>query len=316
MHKTCVTHQIRLLADIGATNARFQTCVNGERQGEPVVLATAAFADAISMLELALEALSLTAVDSAVLAIAGPAHAGNQITVTNTGLQFTIAEVGDVLGGDVKLVNDFFALASGVPHFQSLHRLGGGEIEHGPKAVLGPGSGLGMAALIPLAPQRWHVVASEGGHADLAPGNPLEAELWSILGRSNAQVSWETVLSGTGLVRLYGAMSELWGSRPEPLSALDISRQGVDMQDPVCHQTLETFCALLGAAAGNLALTVCATGGVYIAGGIVPHLLDFVDASPLRRRFEECGDLAGYTRSIPVFVVTDANPGLLGAMYC
>ena len=160
------------------------------------------------------------------------------------------------------------------------------------------------------------MVASEGGHADLAPGSHLEAELWGLLTAEHGHVCWETVLCGSGLQRLYGAVSALWGSRPQPLSAEQISSQGQSMADPVCHQTLETFCSLLGAAAGNLALTVAASGGVYLAGGIVPSMLEFVLASPLRRRFEERGEMSSFVKQIPLLIITEENPGLSGAAWC
>jgi glucokinase len=129
-------------------------------------------------------------------------------------------------------------------------------------------------------------------------------------------VCWETVLSGSGLQNLYAAMCALWGMRPGDMSPADITAQGQEMADPVCHQTLETFCALLGAAAGNLAVTVAATGGVYIGGGIVTRMLEFVRSSPLRRRFEERGAMTEFVKPIPLLVITEPQPGLLGAARC
>ena len=102
----------------------------------------------------------------------------------------------------------------------------------------------------------------------------------------------------------------------EDLPAEQISARGVDMSDPVCHQTLESFCALLGSAAGNLALTANAFGGVYIAGGIVPGMVEFVATSPLRRRFEERGKMSELVARVPLYVVTQPDAGLLGAMHC
>jgi glucokinase len=107
-------------------------------------------------------------------------------------------------------------------------------------------------------------------------------------------------------------MSSVWGVEAAPRSAEEIVEQGL-AAEPLCHQTLETFAGLLGGAAGNLALTVGARGGVYISGGIAPKLADMLPTSPLRRRFDERGDLSGYARAIPLYLVMDEHPGLLGA---
>ena len=163
---------------------------------------------------------------------------------------------------------------------------------------------------------QWQVIASEGGHADLAPGSHLEAELWSILLQQHGHVSWETVLCGPGLQKLHAAMCALWGVQEDVKTPAEISALGQQMTDPVCHQSLETFCALLGSAAGNLALTVAATGGVYLAGGILPQMLDFLMDSPFRRRFEERGEMREFVKPIPVFVILEPQPGLSGAVHC
>src|SRR5690606_31087302 len=99
------------------------------------------------------------------------------------------------------------------------------------------------------------------------------------------------------------------------LTAEQISARGVNATEPVCHQSLELFFALLGSAAGNLALTVCAYGGVYIAGGIVPNLADFAEESPMRRRFEERGRMSDMVRPIPLFLIEEDSPGMIGALY-
>ncbi len=304
-----------LVADIGATNARFQRCAGGVLEGDAVVLPMAHYEEADALLHAALAALGIDACREALLAIAGPAAADGAIEVTNTGMQFTPADCDRILGGPCRLANDFYALARAVPHLQALEQLGGVAGGQGNRAVLGPGTGLGMAALVSHA-DRWLVVPSEGGHADLAPGNHLELELWGVLEASHGHVCWESVLSGSGLVNLYHAMSAVWGGRGEALTPEEISGRAMAMSDPVCHQTLETFYALLGAAAGNLALTVAAWGGIYIGGGIAPGMADFIKTSPLRRRFEERGDLSGVVADVPIYLITQTNAGLVGAMHC
>lgn len=307
---------IDLVADIGATNARFQPVTDGRLTNETVVLATSEFSRGEDLLAAALAGLDASGYQRAVFGVAGPVDENGNVRVTNTGLELDAAALGASLDAPCRLVNDFQALAAGVPYLTDLEQLGGHAGAPGNKAVLGPGSGLGMAGLVAPgsnAGSHWIVVASEGGHADLAPASHLETELWSLLQAQLGHVCWESVLSGPGLANLHAAMTAVWGGRAESFSAAEIVERGRDMSDPVCHQTLEVFCGLLGAAAGNLALTLAAWGGVYIGGGIVPRMLDFVKASPLRRRFEERGAYSGLAASIPLYVITQADAGLVGA---
>ena len=307
----------QLVADIGATHARFALASSGVL-GEPVVLPTREFSRSADLIQAALSTLSTDRVDEACFAVAGPVVAG-VVEVTNGGLRFDAAEHGAMLEAPVSIVNDFHALARAVPGLEWLEAIGGDPDrggQRGVKAVLGPGSGLGMSVLVPLDSGGWQVLASEGGHADLAPGNPLEQELLTVLQAKHDGVCWETVLSGPGLVNLYEAVAALWGMTPEAFSPEDISRRGVDADDPVCHQTLELFFALLGSAAGNLALTVCAHAGVYIGGGIVPGLVEFARSSPMRRRFDERVELQSLVADIPLFLILDEHPGLMGALAC
>jgi glucokinase len=320
-----MTQNVSLVADIGATNARFQSCVfSGDPAvepvllGQPLVLSTVSYTTQESMLAQVLEHFSATQFSSALLAVAGPVSLdARSVEVTNTRLQFDASVVEKSLSTSAILVNDFHAQAMAVPFAKSIRQLGGGAILPQVKAVLGPGSGLGMATLVPHRDlDGWQVLPSEGGHADLAPSTFLEAELWSQLAQNHDHVCLETVLCGGGLINLYRAMCGLWGSEPEEISAQEISQRGQTMSDPVCHQTLEAFAGFLGSAAANLALTVGARGGVYISGGIAPQLLDFLASSPLRRRFEEKGALSDFVKEIPILMVLDAHPGLTGAMYC
>ncbi len=307
-----------LIADIGATHARFSRFVDHGQPAEVVVLATIGFADATALVAAAMKALSLDRLDAACFAVAGPV-VNDRVEVTNGELVFDATALEQTFTCPVRLVNDFVALATAIPmleHFEVI----GGDVEagrrRGVKAVLGPGSGLGMSVLLPEGATGWRVLASEGGHTDLAPGNHLEQELLSLLMTEYGTVCWETVLSGPGLVRLHQQVCRLWGLPIESLTAEEISRRGVNADDPVCHQTLEMFFGLLGAAAGNLALMVRAEAGVYIGGGIVPSLAEFARSSPLRRRFEERAELAHLMKKIPLLLILDSYPGLVGAAAC
>lgn len=306
-----------LVADIGATNARFSLAEDAGLCGPPLVLPTAAYATSDALLGAAVAGLGGPPPAAVCLAVAGPVVEGRG-RITNGGMTFDAPRCAARLEAPVTLINDFHALARALPDLRDLRRVGGSAHRAAPaavKAVVGPGSGLGMGLLVPRG-AGWQVLASEGGHADLAPGSALEAEVLALLQAEHGHVSWETVLSGSGLVRLYRVVCRIWGMAPEPLEAEAISALGAQAHDPVCHQTLELFFALLGAAAGNLALTACAFGGVYIGGGIVPTLADFAAASPMRRRFDERGPMSELIGQVPLSLVLDPHPGLIGALAC
>ena len=315
-----------LLADVGATHTRLALAGPTGLQGQAVRLATVDFSDAAGLLAAAQRWLDIHDLSGACVVLAGPVE--RQIgSLTNGRLCLDAADLTRQLGCPVKLVNDFCALALSLPMLQSLRQIGGhasptlarsavpSAEPSAVKVVIGPGSGLGMGILVPES-GGWRALASEGGHGDLAPGSHLEMELLALLQAEHGHVSWESVLSGPGLVRLYRAVCALWGVRAETVTPEWISANGVDAAEPVCHQTLEVFFGLLGGAAGNLALVLGAKGGVYIGGGIVPQLADFAAASPLRRRFEERGPLSSYAADIPMWIIMDPEPGLLGALEC
>lgn len=282
--------------------------------GDTLILPTPDYTGLETLLSDAVARLEAAPV-AASFAIAGPVD-GTNGRLTNGTLEFDGEAAAELVGCPVLLINDFFALARSLPELRELERLGGTEpAESAVRAVLGPGSGLGMGLLVP-EPAGWRVLPSEGGHADLAAGNPLEAELLTSLQIAHGHVSWETVLSGPGLVRLYGAVCELWGVRPEEVGADWITANGVQAAEPICHQTLEIFCGLLGAAAGNLAVTAWAVGGVYLGGGILPRMAEFLPSSPLRRRFEERGTMTERFRTVPLYLIRDPAAGLRGALAC
>jgi glucokinase len=311
-----MTTAVYLVADVGATNARFAVGEPSGVLGDPVRLHTADYPSAGALLAEGMARLGLVQPAGICLAIAGPV-VGGAGRLTNGALAFDARELTMTLGAPVRIVNDFHALARALPVLGRLRLLGDAPaVAPGAvRAVLGPGSGLGMGILVPHG-DGWLVLPSEGGHADLAPGTPLEDELLQVLQFEHGHVSWETVLCGPGLVRLYRGICRMWGSEPEPATPEWITTRAVAGTDPVCHQTLEVFFGLLGAAAGNLAVTVCARGGVYIGGGIVPRFADFAAASALRRRFDERGSFSDYVRDVPLAIILDDEPGLRGALAC
>ena len=178
--------------------------------------------------------------------------------------------------------------------------------------MLGPGTGFGAAAL-GRDEQGSAVLVTEGGHMGFAPTDEVEVQIWRILVRRFTRVSIERVLSGPGLVNLYGALCEIADTPPvhaAPAEVLAASGAG----EPLAAAALERFCSILGAVAGDLALAYGAAGGVFLAGGIAPRLLAPLNAGGFRAAFERKGRLAGYLAAIPTQVVTHPFLALIGAM--
>jgi glucokinase len=213
------------------------------------------------------------------------------------------------------VINDFHANALAVPHLNGsdLLQVGGGEAVAGmPMGVIGPGSGLGVSAVVPSG-DTYVPVAGEGGHVTMAPADARESAVLELMRSRYDHVSAERVLSGPGLVNLYNALCELERFPAASLTAAQISDAQIRATDPRAREAVDMFCAMLGTVAGNLALTLGAHGGVYIAGGIVPKLGEAFAHSPFRARFEAKGRFQAYLAAIPTFVVVRPHAALLGA---
>jgi glucokinase len=268
--------------------------------------------------------------DNACFGIAGPIE-NNICRATNLPWVVDGNALSQRLGiARVQLVNDFQAAALGVTAVgpDELVALGGDPpVARGPMAVLGAGTGLGQAFLL-WSPHenRYRVVSSEGGHVDLAARTPLEHGLVHFLTNKYGRVSCERVLSGRGLVDVFRFLSEepacrglikaetaavLAATGNDPAAA--ISARALAGTDPVCEMALAIFCSVLGATAGNLGLMVLATGGVYVAGGIAPRVLPFLQRGGFREAFDRKGRLHTLVERLPAYVVTHPEPGLLGA---
>ncbi|HXD43947.1 MAG TPA: glucokinase [Pseudolabrys sp.] len=299
-----------LLGDIGGTNARFAVLHGAEL--EPIVHIPAAahlqFTDALRAFLSGRERA-----DAAVLAVAGVVD-GGRCALTNNPWVVDAAELQIAFDfSRVRLINDFEAIAWALPHFSGadLCRIGGGEpAADAPIAVLGPGTGLGVAAWLPHGGGA--VLTSEGGHATLAGASPREDAVIAHLRRRFGHVSAERALSGPGLENLYNAIAALDGAAVPARNAAAISQAAASGECAVCRAALDMFCALLGDVAGNLALAFGARGGVTIAGGIVPRLAEELVRSAFRTRFESKGRMRAYVEPIPVNVVMHADPAFVG----
>jgi glucokinase len=310
----------RLLGDVGGTNARWAWQPQADAALQHVrVLACNQFDAIDACIAQYLRLEGLPAPRRAAFGIA-TAITGDQVHMTNHHWRFSIAALQATLGVERLLVlNDFEALAQAVPGLagDDLRAVGGGAACAGAtKAVIGPGTGLGVSGLVADALGAWSAVVGEGGHVTLAACSAREASLLAVLRERFDHVSAERALSGPGLVNLYEAVCTLDGEAADGLDPSAVVTRALAEgtgHDTQCLEALTLFAALLGNVAGNLALTLGARGGVYIGGGIVPRLGARFDALPFRARFEDKGRFRGYLEAIPTWVIMADAPALLGA---
>ena len=242
---------------------------------------------------------------------------GDLIQMTNHHWTFSVRGLQSALGVERCLVvNDFVAIAAALPLLQASdsRRIGGGDAVSGaPMAVLGPGTGLGVAGLV-MAPAGSAIgIAGEGGHVTLAASTAREAAVLAQLRDRFGHASAERAVSGPGLLNLYEALCAIDGLPRLALQPNDITQRALASSDPLCVEALNLFAGFLGSVAGNLALTLGARGGIYIGGGIVPRLGVAFDTLPFRQRFEDKGRFRGYLERIPTAVITMPSPALYGA---
>jgi glucokinase len=307
---------VRLVGDIGATNARFGLVSPAAELLHTRTYAVedhASIEDAIAAyLE---ERGALPMPREGALAIASPVT-GDRIAMTNHPWSFSVAALRARLGFErLEVINDFTAVALALPHLGEADRMavgGGLSVARTAMAVLGPGSGLGVSGLVPTPGGQWAALTGEGGHVSLPAESERESGLLSHMRRQFDHVSAERVLSGPGLVNLYNALAALDHVPAKPYTAAQITDPATGAADPLCAEATQLFCAMLGTVAGDLALTLGARGGVYVAGGIVPKLAAAFAASRFRERFEAKGRLRAYLAPIPTYVVTHPLPAFLG----
>ena len=307
-----------LVGDVGGTNARF--AIARMVGGRPVLEHHESFpAEAYpTFLEGVKAFVDGCAVKptGGVIAVAGPVTDG-EIDLTNSPWRVSETQLQSLGLDPVRLINDFEALAWGAPVVpeDQLASLGGPE-QGEPRAaiaVLGPGTGFGVSALARDAHGNEIAMPSEGGHACFAPGDAVEDEILRILRRRYERVSIERLICGPGLLNLHRALAEIDGRESHIEDPAQITEQALADRNSHCGATLARFCAILGAVAGDIALTLGARGGVYIAGGIAPRILPFLKASPFRERFERKGRFQPYLEAIPTHVILHTHAALLGA---
>ncbi|KAF1693733.1 glucokinase [Pseudoxanthomonas koreensis] len=311
-----------LIADIGGTNARFALA---DPQAQSPLLDDSvrefAVAEFPSLADTARHYLDQAGAQArrGVFAVAGRVD-GDEARITNHPWVISRSRTRDMLGFDqVHLLNDFAAQAMAISLYrpEDVVQIGGAGWTpaplHEPRtyAVLGPGTGLGVGGLV-VRDGRCYPLETEGGHVSFAPGTPEEIRILEILSAQFGRVSNERLICGPGLVNIHRALCEIAGVDPGLLEPKDITARAA-AGDPLGMRAVDVFCAVFGAIAGDLVLTLGAWDGVFLTGGVVPKMLDSLRHSGFRQRFEYKGRFSPNMARVPSLAVMHPRAGLLGA---
>jgi glucokinase len=319
-----------IVADIGGTNSRFGLVTENthtpdrfqiefkqkypSNQFENIDQATRHYLDSLNEQH----SLNDKKIKGACLAVAGPVI-NDKVSLTNLNWHFSIDSIKHSLElQKLRVINDFAAYAFATQYVapENLISINNGQkVDACPMAIVGPGTGFGVAALVPQK-NSWQVIPSEGGHITLASKSSLQAEIISVLSKEMPHVSVESVLSGPGLSNLYRALAAVEGGKREILQAAEISQIAKSDVSSLSYRTLRLFCKWLGQATGDLTITLGARGGVYLCGGILKRNTEFFLQSEFIDGFLDKGHMQEYLSQIPVQLVTENDSALLGAAAC
>ncbi len=315
-----------IVGDIGGTNARF-SLANRDRDGTIQLAHTRQFAtaDFATFSECFSCYLSETAEsgragddNSACFAVAGPVSDG-KVQFTNNRWSIHQGLLCDEFRLQrLEIINDFAAMASSLPWLQAedvvILQKGSAGADHRdqPKAVVGPGTGFGVAGLVPSA-SGWIPVSTEGGHRSFAPESEAEFQLYKQLCDDNGYLAVEDLISGPGLCNIYQALCQIQQQPAENLPPEQITAAALSGESTLAEETLNFFCNVLGSVCGDAALSYGATGGFYLAGGILPQVEDFLIQSAFLERFNNKGQFRLYLKNIPVYLIVRRNTALTGA---
>jgi len=310
-----------LVADIGGTNARFSAIPVGEMESHYEFHHSVEEHPEFSglVIDLLKEITEATGWDTppvnACFAVACPADV-EEIAFTNSHWRFAKTQLKQLLGcQELFVINDFEAVAHGITELNDndLVQVGGEQsVAEKPIGIIGAGTGLGVAGLVPLG-DGYKVIDSEGGHADYPPTTDRMAAVVGVLREEYGRVSLERLLSGKGIFNIYRSLCTINNVERSYETPAEVAVAAQEGSDELALQSLNMFCSGMGSAAGNLALTYGAKGGIYIAGGVVPRFIDFFNKSDFRHKFEEKGRFVSYLKPIPIYIVVRENLGLLGA---
>jgi glucokinase len=311
-----------LVADVGGTNVRFAVVDIRERAPallSPRLLSIADHLDIVAAARAYLSEIGLKASpETLVFAVAGPVT-NNEIYLTNARWRISASELAKELEvGSARLINDYEAIAEAVPFLAAHNLLAIGSAPalevhgEGVIAIIGPGTGLGIAGLV-RKDDAHATLVTEGGHVAFAPTDEIEVRILQILARKFGRVSAERLLSGPGLSNLYAAMAEIEGVAAREISPERITQLAQGGETSFEARVFARFCQILGSVAGDAALMMGARQGVLIAGGILPSVAPLLSASGFRARFEDKARFRAYMQAIPTYLITEPHIGLIGA---
>lgn len=311
-----MSNTINLIADIGGTNLRIGTTTLEGKIDNIKMYRCSEFSGLSQIVQDYLIGFDTNTTQiNACFAIACPVD-NDLISMTNLPWKFSKKELQQSLDlSQMYFINDYTAIAHAVPSLTDNQKvkIGAGNVVHNkPISICGPGTGLGVANVVNVNGQ-WISLGGEGGHVDFAPTDETEIKILNFLLKKYKHVSYEQLLSGLGIEQIYQAMMSIKGQKPEALKAKDITEKAINNECDMCKESLDKFCEILGSFAGNLSLTLASFGGVYIAGGIVPRFIEYIQNSNFRSRFEAKGRFESFNQAIPTFVITEPQPGLMGA---
>ena len=303
--------RIQIVADIGGTNARFAYVSGDNDQLLGVeVFPCADFAFLVDAVRTYMERGHVQRVDKVCLAVAGPV-ATDWIDLPNNHWAFSQRQLEESLHVTVEVINDFSAQVLSIDALDETElqwigapRPAGGGV----KAVMGPGTGLGVSAMMASG----EILPSEAGHVAFAPVDDHQADLLRVLWQRYRRVSVERVLSGMGLANLYWANCLLDGHERE-LPAPEVTA-GAQAGDQYCLRAVTDFYAILASMAGDVALMMGAADGVYLSGGILPRILNLLDEELFRQHFQDKGRFMAFNTAVPLAIVRAEHPGLRGCV--
>ncbi len=304
--------ELALVGDIGGTNSRFGLVEPGTtRVVEVAVQKNDNFASLEDSIAAYVKAKGVSGLTGAAIAVAGPVE-GEVVHLTNRSWSFTRESLRKAADAKAfRLLNDFEALALALPHLDGEDVVQiGGELPQKPavKIVLGPGTGLGMATLAPLPQGGWMALPGEVGHITLPVVTQAEFDWRERMSKPGVLFESEDAITGGGLLRMYRAATAN-PTLDTPEAVLQAALAGTDA---AAVKTLDQFIVWLARVAGDAAMTMQARGGVYLAGGIAPSIVEKLKSGPFRSIFEEKGRLAFVMRPIPVYVIVDKFPAFKG----
>lgn len=305
----------RLVIDLGGTNIRLGLLADGDVLPAHVLnYKINDYPGLADVMQMYLADAPPHDLQDVAIAVATSAD-GDHIKLTNHDWSFRVSAIHQQFGlKRIKVLNDFTALALSVPLLgvDEWVQVGGCAPEvNGPIALLGAGTGLGVSGLIHTG-EGYFPLAGEGGHVSLGARTARELAIFSVYREKYGHMSAERLLSGTGLSEFYQVVRRLDGLDDRPLDNAEISRRAQAGSCTSCMEVMTLLCEWLGVVAGDLVLTLRATGGVYLGGGIVPKLGDYFLQSGFREQFEAKGRFRGLMETVPVFVVHADQPTLRG----